>query len=477
MRTTGLHTYILNNNLKSVGVLVCFMVVVQMMFAAVWACCAMFYGATGALETYAALVWTMTIGHALPVAAATLVWAGLALAYFKHIIRDMTGLHPALREHERRLYDCVENLSIATGLTPPRIEISESPALNAFAMGLSTHRCTIGVTRGLLQALSDSELESVIAHELAHIRAHDVRLMTIATIFSGIVFSTGWFLTYRLREIFRTAQKRPLAALPVLMACGVVVLAFGKQFPWYVPAAFAGLIISALMISLSLRFALSRSREIVADLAACELTKNPEALISALLKIEGRNLLPLCETAVQAMMISAPSDGYFASHPKLEHRIDAIVTYAATHLNGLRLAAAAQRHMPVDPVNDASATPDFSITALQYPAWVSKPLIVIPALAVGLAVNSMTASPLAWPELSVLQTVELRGTILPFDSAGDWRTLLLYIGVPLAVSLVLRLVRVAFSSDASDEPTPRATQLNISVPQPTPNQPRVFGKR
>jgi Zn-dependent protease with chaperone function len=320
----------------------------------------------------------------------------------------MTGLHPANRSAEPRLFNIVENLSIATGMTTPNIEISESHKLNAFAMGLTPATSSIGVTRGLLLALNDKELEAVIAHELTHIRTLDVRLMTFATIFCGIIFSMGWFLTYRTRELFRQSKAKPIVLLPVVIFSVSLSIVNPGGFPWHVPLLTGLLIMAALLISLGLRFAISRTREFVADLGACELTKNPEALISALAKIHGRDLIPHCDPTVQAMMISAPSEGLFASHPGLEERIDAIVTYAATHLNGLRLAPAAARHLPQ--ADEGEVKSGFSITKMKYPAWVSNPLIVLPAIGAGLLTHYMTSS-------GVGAIFQLPGLMLDFANA------------------------------------------------------------
>jgi heat shock protein HtpX len=381
MKSHGLHTYVLNNNLKSLALLAGFLAVIQLMAASIWAASALLFFKLPTKQAFITHVITMTAQHSVSVLVGSLVWAFLAFVYYTSILRNMTGLHPASRLAETRLYNIVENLSIATGLATPAIEISESPKLNAFAMGLTPASSTIGVTRGLLHALNDRELEAVIAHELTHIRTLDVRLMTLATIFCGIIFSLGWFLTYRMRELFRQFETKPIVILPIMIWIAAMSMALPDGLPWLVPLTVGSLIMSALLIALGLRFAISRTREYVADLGACELTKNPEALISALAKIHGRNLIPQCDPTVQAMMIAAPSEGFFASHPSLEERIDAIVAYAATHLNGLRLASASARILPQ--VETAEAQSSFSITKMKYPAWVSKPLIVVPALLCG----------------------------------------------------------------------------------------------
>ena len=516
LKTHGLHSYVLNNNLRSLGLLAGFLLVVQLMFAAIWAFGGIIFPNPGSLSGYLAQVWNTTTHYAPSVLAASIVWAFLAFFYYKHIVRGMTDLHEVTRSQEPRLYAIVENLSIATGLTTPRIEVSETQVLNAFALGLTPATSTIGVTRGLMSALNDQELEAVIAHELTHIRTLDVRLMTFATIFCGIIFSIGWFLTYRFREMSRQAKSAPLMIIPIIV--WIVSLNFYAQGNAIYGLTLAvTLVLSALLISLALRFSISRNREFVADLGACELTKNPEALISALVKIHGRNLLPHCEPTVQAMMISAPSEGLFASHPDLEDRIDAIVTYAAQHLNGLRLAPASTRFIPK--MDSESAASSFSITKMKYPAWVSKPLIVLPALVTGVLIAYLSSS-LPGGVLEKIQTLpaiiqsvieapaggtvfnsnDLRGTVndeamkdpsimgfIKNMSLGEWKIMIIYFFMGLALIFSARLLRSfgfdsnllrqlagqpskEMQSDWDETPPQQSTRVNMSAEIPSSNQ-------
>ena len=381
LNSNGLYGYIQNNNLRSVALLFGFLIAVQMMMAAVYCWIALYVQGAEEFDLFLQCVADYMAAGFLPVIAASLVWVALAFTQFTRIMREATGLHSTNRSTEPRLYNIVENLSISLGLPTPRIEISEAQALNAFAMGLSPTSSTIGVTRGLLNSLNDKELETVIAHELTHIRAHDVRLLTLATILCGIVFSAGWFFTYRTREIWRMAKAKPLQfILPALVlgVCGTVILDGYKVYALLLSIFF---IFMALICGLGLRMAISQTREFVADAGALELTKNPEALISALLKIEGRSLIDNGDVMLRSMMISAPSKGLSATHPKIESRIDAIVEYAAQNLKGLKLAPAAARFIPLN--DDREFKAGFSISHMRYPAWISKPIIVLPSLATG----------------------------------------------------------------------------------------------
>jgi heat shock protein HtpX len=393
LKANGLYGYIQNNNAKSIALVAGFLAIIQIMAAAIWALIELFVKIPTTYIDYFQRVVGATAMTAIPVLCGSIVWVVVALAYSTKIIRGLTGMKPTNRFVEPRLFNLVENLAISCGMPTPQIEISETMSRNAFATGLSAETAIIGVTRGLLNTLNDRELEAVLAHEVTHIRTKDVRLMTIATILCGVIFFIGWILTYRLREISRNYKAGTLALdrglLQIFIFAGVFVSLLINRGSVEVLsvglATSAALVLLTLVSAQALRFAVSRTREFVADAGAVELTKNPEALISALIKVEGRNLMPDSDAMLRAMMISAPTQGYFATHPGLDFRIDAIVFYAAQRLNGLRLAPASQRVLPSAFAGD-EASAGFSIANMRYPAWISKSFIVLPALVTGLLI-------------------------------------------------------------------------------------------
>jgi Zn-dependent protease with chaperone function len=116
------------------------------------------------------------------------VLAWLVVFWFQHemIVSWATGAIPASRSHETRLYNIAENLSIQVGQPMPKLEIIETDAMNAFASGLSPDKSTIAVTRGLMNTLTDRELETVMAHEYSHILNGDSRVMLVAAVFISI---------------------------------------------------------------------------------------------------------------------------------------------------------------------------------------------------------------------------------------------------------------------------------------------------
>ena len=198
----------------------------------------------------------------------------------------------------------------------------------------------VTVTTGLMKGLNDREMEAVLGHELTHIRNGDVQLMVIAVIIAGVVgfvaelvfrvfqggarigggwsssssSSGGWGSSSRSSSGGSSDSKGGGAIVVLLLAAALIALA------WF--------------LSQVVRLALSRSRELMADAGSVELTKDPDAMISALRKIENRGELPGATSAVMEMCIDNPREGFsdlFATHPSIDARVRALVTYAGGH--------------------------------------------------------------------------------------------------------------------------------------------------
>src|SRR5262249_35882729 len=107
------------------------------------------------------------------------------------MIDAITGGREVTRQEEPRLWNLLENLCISRGITMPKLKVMDSDALNAFASGLNAKQYSVTVTRGLMQSLDDAELESVLGHELTHIRNGDVRMLVIAVVIAGVVSFFG----------------------------------------------------------------------------------------------------------------------------------------------------------------------------------------------------------------------------------------------------------------------------------------------
>ncbi len=312
----GLKTHIWNNNLRSILLLIGFPILLLFLaygLIVLWLGFTSDGNASDGL-LYAAQTLPMTAPIALGVAGA---WFGIAFLGHNAMINASTKARPLSESEAPRPYRLLENLCISRGQTMPRLMIMETPALNAFASGIRDKNYQVTLTRGLLNALDDEELEAVIAHELSHIRHKDVRMLIIAVIFVGIFAFVGESL---MRSVFRTNLIRTShhrrsgggnAGALILFAIIIVAITY--------------------FIAIMIRFTLSRKREYMADAGAVELTKNPDAMIRALQKISGRADMPDIPEDVQEMAIENPRTGFagmFATHPPIEKRIDALVKYA-----------------------------------------------------------------------------------------------------------------------------------------------------
>ncbi len=322
----GLYGHIRNNNIKSAALLGSFALYVALLW---FVLCLVWVGLGAKFEpiiyrlahntqyqpTFAQLAMLalhaavdLALRYAFVPIAIVVTWFAIAFASHKAMIRAGTGAKPIMRSMEFDLYNTVENLAISAGLPMPTVEIIETEALNAYASGLGTTNATVAVTRGLLETLNKDELEAVLAHEITHIKNRDVRLMVVAIIFVGILSYCAQVLWH---AVWDRRRGQPM---------GVPELAL-----FALAAMLAGV---AHLFGLLSQFALSRTREFLADAGAAQLTKKPEALISALRAISGRDEIPGMPESLRAMMISSRLDGLFATHPPMEERIAALERYA-----------------------------------------------------------------------------------------------------------------------------------------------------
>jgi heat shock protein HtpX len=317
MGAYGLQTHIWNNNLKSILLLAGFPVLLLLLM----------YGLN---VGYVAISTDIpNVGEGLRLAAenmnrtwpfaflAAAIWFLIAWMSHQALINLSTGARGVAREEAPDLYNLLENLCISRGITMPKLQIIESPALNAFASGVSAKTYAITLTRGIVEALERPELEAVIAHELTHIRNRDVRLLIIAVIFVGI-FSFFGELVFR--NIFRTGVRiggHASSRKGDSRGGGVLILVA------------IGLIVVAYVLAMAIRFSLSQKREFLADAGAVDLTRNPDGMISALKKISGRSGIDAPGEVRQMMLDNSSSfAGIFATHPSIDKRIAALATYA-----------------------------------------------------------------------------------------------------------------------------------------------------
>ena len=305
MRAVGLNTHIWNNNLKSAVLLAGFPVLLLLM---IWVFVFLLKASMGLppqTATVSANNSVINYGHWAILAA--LGWFIIAWLFHTKMIATASGAREITRSEEPELYNMLENLCISRGIAMPKFQIIESPGLNAFASGINDKTYCITLTRGLLDRLENDEIEAVIAHELTHIMNRDVRLLIISVVFVGMI---GFLAQMLFRTmIYGTAYRsRNRKSDPRIMIIALIVLAIGYFF------------------AILIRFAISRRREYMADAGAVELTKNPDAMMRALMKISGNDYVEETPADIEQMCIenSHKFMGMFATHPPIEDRVEAI---------------------------------------------------------------------------------------------------------------------------------------------------------
>ena len=335
MAAYGLYTHIAANKTRSMLLLGgLFVLVYVMVYAGALIAEVMTYGAGAPADYYLAAAAHDLI-KAFPFATGgALLW--IAIAYFFHqsIVDAVTGGQDVTRQQQPRLYNLLENLCISRGIPMPKLKIVESDALNAYATGLNQRQYAVTVTTGLLNALNDQEVEAVLGHELTHIRNGDVQMMVIAVIIAGVV---GFFAELFFRSFTNfgyyggyggygrgswSSSSTDLPSSDNKRSSGGAII---------VIIVAVALIALAWLLSQMVRLALSRSREFLADAGSVELTKNPDAMISALRKIENRGELPGATSAVMELCLDNPRQGFsdlFATHPSVDARVQALVKFA-----------------------------------------------------------------------------------------------------------------------------------------------------
>src|SRR5450631_615072 len=320
MAAYGLYTHIQSNKRRSIVLLIgLFFLVYVMVFAGALLAESLTAYDNQPLE-YLIRTAEFDFIKALPFATVgTIIWIFIAYKFHQRMIDAVTGAHEVSRTEEPRLYNLLENLCISRGITMPKLRVADDDALNAFATGLNDKQYSITVTRGLINALNDQEIESVLGHELTHIRNGDVRMLVIAVVIAGVISFFGE-LVFRMffwgggRRSSGGGDRKGGAGAAIVIALAIIALVW--------------------ILSIVIRFALSRQREYLADSGSVELTKNPDAMISALRKIEGRGEIPGANSAVMEMCIDNPREGFsniFDTHPPVDKRVEALVKFAGGH--------------------------------------------------------------------------------------------------------------------------------------------------
>jgi len=250
------------------------------------------------------------------------IW--FAIAYFTNtaMIRRATGARPITRRENPRIYNIVENLTMACGMPMPQINVIDDPMLNAFASGIDEKSYTVTVTTGLMDRLDDDELAGVVGHELTHIRNRDTRLLITSIIFVGIISTITSLVARILWNTFIYGGGRSRNNNNKNGGAGIIVVLL------------IGLACSAIayLFTALTRFAISRKREYMADAGGAELCGNPLALASALRKISNNpGLGDVGREDIAQMYIIHPKEmakglmaginSLFSTHPSTARRI------------------------------------------------------------------------------------------------------------------------------------------------------------
>jgi heat shock protein HtpX len=360
MAAYGLYTHIASNKFRSMLLLAGLFVLIYVVVYA-GALIAEVVINSDASVNYYLVAASRDLVTAFPYATgAAALWIVIAYFFHQSMVDAITGGVDVTRQQQPRLYNLLENLCISRGIPMPKLKVMDSEALNAFATGLNQRQYAVTVTTGLLKALNDQEIEAVLGHELTHIRNGDVQMMVIAVIIAGVVGFVAELFFRSFTNIGysgggswgggswgggRSSSSSSSSDSNSKSSGGggaIVVIIIA-----------VALIALAWLLSQVVRLALSRSRELLADAGSVELTKNPDAMISALRKIENRGELPGATSAVMELCVDNPREGFadlFATHPSVDSRVQALVKFAGGHDPG-RLA------LPSDTQDDQDNTP------------------------------------------------------------------------------------------------------------------------
>lgn len=238
----------------------------------------------------------------------TLVGAGLyaIIQYFaaSRIALTVNGAKEITKRDNPLLYNTVENLAITNGMPMPKVYIMDDPAPNAFATGRDPNHAHVAATTGLLEILSKSELEGVMAHEMGHVKNYDIRVMMIVF---GLVSAIGLIADMFVRMMWFSDNRDNRN--PMFMVIGV-----------------AAAIISPI-VAVIVQLAISRQREYLADATGAMTTRNPEGLAGALEKMQHVSTATKRQnTSTAHLFFASPLKGrrlagLFSTHPPIEERV------------------------------------------------------------------------------------------------------------------------------------------------------------
>jgi heat shock protein HtpX len=231
--------------------------------------------------------------------------------YSDKLVIKMTGAIPATKASHPMLWNTVENLAITAGLPMPKVYVVNDPAPNAFATGRNPEHAAVAATTGILDILSQAELEGVMAHELSHVGNRDMLVSTVAVVLAGFVAILADFFM-RAMMFSDREDSRASAFFIILGVVGIILAPIAAQL---------------------IQLAISRKREYLADASGALLTRYPEGLASALEKIHAHGRpMARANNATAHLFIADPFgndkrslkqkiSGLFQTHPPASDRI------------------------------------------------------------------------------------------------------------------------------------------------------------
>ena len=337
MAAYGLYTHIASNKFRSMLLLAgLFLLIYVLVFA-------------GALLAEVLIHSDASVDYYLRAASRDLVTAfpyativaalWIVIAYFFHqnMIDAVTGGEDVTRQQQPRLYNLLENLCISRGIPMPKLKVMDSPALNAFASGLNRRQYAVTVTTGLAEGAERPgdrggarpradpypQRRRAADGDRGHHRRRGrlLRRTVLSHVHQPVVEFERQRLVIVVLVVSSSSSDSDSKGSGGGGAIIVVIIA-------------VALILLAWLLSQVVKLALSRSRELLADAGSVELTKNPDAMITALRKIENRGELPGATSAVMELCVDNPREGFadlFATHPSVDSRVKALVQFAGGH--------------------------------------------------------------------------------------------------------------------------------------------------
>ncbi len=255
--------------------------------------------------------WAVSVYYGEPtilyyVSVGALIYAFIQYFIASKVALAVTGAKPIEKKDNPRLFRVVENLSIASGLPTPKVYLIDDPAPNAMATGRNPRNASVAATTGLLDVMSDTELEAVMAHELGHVKNYDIRVSMIAF---GLASAIGLISDIVLRMMFFGDSDSRKNIPPQLLVIAIIA------------------IILAPIVATLIQLAVSRQREYLADSTGALTTRYPEGLASALEKLKqaGRPMKRQNSSTAHLFFTNPLKPGFFpklfSTHPPLDERI------------------------------------------------------------------------------------------------------------------------------------------------------------